>query len=107
MQFVFFSMQHFAPYIPAVVRISLDGITNRRKLSPSLCFRIVRDECLQDQQVCYTSIVQVHTLAVPTPIATVVPRTDEHDGLYSDGIQSMFSFASLIHVLSELRLVPR
>lgn len=55
----------------------------------------------------YTSIVQVHTLPLPTPIATVVPRTDQHDGRYSDGIQSMFLSLCLIHVLSELRLVPR
>ena len=55
----------------------------------------------------YTSIVQVHTLPVPTPIATVVPRTDEHHGRYSDGIQSMLLLACLIHVLSELRLVLR
>ena len=51
--------------------------------------------------------MHVHTLPDPTPIATVVPHTDEHDGRYSDGIQSMSLFACLIHVLSELRLVLR
>jgi hypothetical protein len=55
----------------------------------------------------YKSILQVHTLPDPTPIATVIPRTDEHDGRYSDGIQSIFSLACMIHVSSELRLVPR
>jgi hypothetical protein len=41
----------------------------------------------------------------PTPIATVFPRTDEHDGRYSDSIQRIFLFACLIHVKSKLRLV--
>lgn len=66
-----------------------------------------RDECLQDQQIYYVSIVNIHTIPDPTPIATVVPRTDEHDGRYSDNTQSMFLLAWLTHVLSELRLVPR
>ena len=65
------------------------------------------NDCKVNELANYTSIVQVHTLPVPTPIATVVPRTDEHDGRYSDGIQSIFSLACLIHVLSELRLVLR
>jgi hypothetical protein len=91
----------------SAVRIPLDNRSNRRRLSPSLCFWIDREGCLQDLQVCYTSIVHIHTLPDPTPIATIVPRTDEHDGRYSAGIQSMFSLACLIHVLSELRLVPR
>lgn len=55
----------------------------------------------------YTLVVHIHTLPDPTPIATVVPRTDEHNGWYSDGIQSIFSLACLIHASSALRPAPR
>jgi hypothetical protein len=54
----------------------------------------------------HLSILQLHILPDPTPIPTIDPRTNEHDGRYSDGIQSMFLPACWIHMLSELRPVP-
>ena len=51
--------------------------------------------------------LQVHTLPVATPIPILFPHTAEHDGRYSDGIHNKFLPPYLIHMLSELRLVPR
>ena len=63
--------------------------------------------CYEQIRACARSILQVHTLPVPTPIPTMVPHVDEHDGRYSDGTHSMFFPSCLIHALSELRLVLR
>jgi hypothetical protein len=50
--------------------------------------------------------LQIHTLPDHTPIPTIVPQTDEHNGRYSDGTHSILLPACLIHMPSEPKLVP-
>ena len=53
--------------------------------------------------------LHIHTRTDPTSILTICPleHTDEHDGLYSNGTQTIFSPPCVIHMLSELMPMPR